>query len=205
MSFQDSRNEYGSKLTRKGFVKIGDGLNADVYTKIGSDRVIKVGSRRDIWPEYIEWATKNGYAGTFAPKVYSLKYHDHIFVAEMERLVCTISDILNNMGRDHIYCRLQRAITHIIYGYEIDAAEIKDQVELKEATDLITFIRDIQEARFNNDLHNQNWMLRKDGQIVLIDPSSFESYAHKLRIKRGEIITPSRGEEQCNSMNRLRP
>src|SRR5258707_15634880 len=88
-----NQREYQAKLATLGCELIGHGLYSSVYSIPNTlDKVIKVGSL-DEWPSYIQWATKNGHAGKFAPKVYSLKFHDEFYVAIMERLVCTINDL----------------------------------------------------------------------------------------------------------------
>jgi hypothetical protein len=89
-----TRLAYENKLRARGYQLLGKGLYSNVFAAPKSDKVIKVADM-DEWPRYILWATKNGYAGNFAPKVYSLKFHDGYYVATMERLVATIQDIRN--------------------------------------------------------------------------------------------------------------
>ena len=88
----DNPHAYAAFLMRHGFEHLGGGAYANVYAYPKSKRCIKIGRSCDSWPHYVLWGTAKRYAGGFAPKVYSLKYHGSFYVAVMERLVCTIRD-----------------------------------------------------------------------------------------------------------------
>lgn len=170
---------YVGALHKRGFSKIGGGLYSTVLAKYSEDYVIKV-ARLDRWPEYIRWATSQGYAGTFAPKVYGLKYYETFYVATMERLVCTIEETKAAIGRDrNPYHKAHMAVKHWARDYSMD--------NVPDYPDLEAFIKACYHAGFGDDLHDGNLMLRKDGQIVLIDPSSNHS-DYRFRIKSGKII-----------------
>lgn len=169
--------EYENKLRARGYQLIGSGLYSNVFATPKADKVVKVGDM-DEWPAYILWATKSGYAGTFAPKVFSLKFHDNYYVALMERLVCTIAHI---------------------GGYGDQTARNSEQVQLyttvignrdtsNEAIDFVAFVQDMRKAGHHGDLHDQNVMVRHDGQVVVTDPVSGSFSSSRFRIKSGACI-----------------
>jgi hypothetical protein len=186
MGMLDSTYAYCAALEKRGYVKLGGGMFSQVFGK--GNCAIKVGHSDD-WPEYVEWATQAGFAGTFAPKVYSLKFHRGFYrgfyVAVMERLVCTMAElkIVND------YCCNNR------YEDAYEALQQGTGRRFKETVigfdDLRAFGQLVNDAGFSDDMHDGNVMLRSDGQIVLTDPSSHRSDQSRLRIKRGSVTTPS--------------
>ena len=96
------RSDYENKLRALNFDHLGKGMYANVFAIPNTDKVIKVASN-DAWPDYIKWATQNDYAGKFAPKVYSLKFHDGWYVAIMERLVETMKEFEVNSEQYQLY------------------------------------------------------------------------------------------------------
>jgi len=165
--------QYENKLRAKGFNSIGKGLYANVFAKDNSDKAVKV-ARLDSWPSYIKWATENGFAGTFAPKVESLKFYDGFYVAVMERLVGTLKEF---EGTTSIHRQLYREIT-----------AWRDSTS--DATDLIEFVNKLKAANLSDDWHPGNVMVRKDGQVVVTDPSSARFSGKHFRIKHGQITAP---------------
>jgi len=180
--FKMNQDAYIQRLYKRGFIQLGAGLYSTVLTKPGSDRVVKVGRYTDQWPQYVEWATIKGYAGSFAPKVYSLKYHNQFYVAIMEQLVDTMAGIHREGGStsSEIAYRTFREYALGFRDGKIDA----------NAEHLIAFAKDLRNAKLASDLHDGNIMIRKDGQIVVTDPASGASNSTNLRIKRG-LITKS--------------
>lgn len=67
---------------------LGSGSTATVFEiPWAPDKVIKCGRRDDGWLGYCTWAEREGYAGTFAPKLFSYKQDkEGSYVALMERL-----------------------------------------------------------------------------------------------------------------------
>src|SRR6266481_3438641 len=167
--------QYENKLRAKGFNSIGRGLYANVFAKDNSDKVVKV-ARLDNWPSYIKWATNHGYAGTFAPKVESLKFYDGFYVAVMERLVGTLNEFKG-----------VTSIHHQLYS-EITAWRNNDTTS--DATDLMEFATKLKLAGLAGDWHYGNVMVRKDGQIVVTDPTSKSFKENRFRIKYGQITAP---------------
>jgi len=139
-----------SFLRKHQFEFLGSGLYSDVFAPAGSDRVIKVCRQCDDWPKYIFWATKHGYAGLHAPKVHSFRFIEDgrhsFYIASMERL----------------------------YPLTDDARELRREVlwnSSKRAAPFHTFIKKLQqEFPQADDLHDGNWLCRKDGALVLTDP-----------------------------------
>jgi hypothetical protein len=162
------RSEYENKLRALNFEPVGKGIYANVFAIPNTDKVIKV-AREDAWPDYIKWSTENGYAGKFAPKVYSLKFYDGWYVAIMERLVATIKEF---HGASEQY---QQYSDHI-QPYHLD----EDGPE-----DLLSFVKNLRDAGLAGDMHPGNVMVRKDGQIVVTDPTSRMFSSEPFRIKNG--------------------
>src|SRR5882672_7966256 len=136
-------------LERHGYEKLGRGCNASVWAKPGSSKVIKVGNTCDSWLGYIVWAMSKGYVGNHAPRVDSFKVNKDYFVAVMERLHC-----IGSKNRE-----LMRKVTP-------DTNMISENIpEWK------TFGKEFMaQFGYNNDLHNENWMQRSNGELVLTDP-----------------------------------
>lgn len=170
--------QYHAWLLKHGFECIGGGVFSKVYAKPGSDRCIKVAKAEDAWPAYILWAMRKRYTGTFAPKVYSLKFHHGYYVAVMERLVCTLQDII---------CDSDDYYHHPGYTNQVrDFCRLGEHKHPDKADKWIKFAKAANGANLLQDLHNGNFMLRKDGQLVLIDPASRFSPT-RPRIKAGYL------------------
>lgn len=165
---------YENKLNAAGFEKIGSGLYSNVFAKPNSDKVIKVGRIGDDWPAYIKWATENGYAGNFAPKVFDLKFRKDYYIAVMERLVATMREFIDdgeNTDQYQLYSEFRSG----------------DRKEL-EATDFVAFYELLKNKRWAGDLHDKNVMVRADGQLVIIDPSASDRGSEPFRIRSGVVI-----------------
>jgi hypothetical protein len=171
------RHEYENQLRSLGCQPIGKGLYSNVFSIPDTDKVVKVADM-DRWPEYIHWATKNGYAGKFAPKVYSLKFKGDYYVAIMERLACTIGETRLNYDEGHAKSS-QYALYQHITSYRLD--------EPCEATELVEFVLELRKERLVSDLHDGNAMIRHDGQIVVTDPCAGRFGSEQFRIKSGEL------------------
>lgn len=169
------RAEYERNLETLGFELLGKGLYSRVYAIPNHpDKVIKVADR-DGWLEYIRWATERGYAGKFAPKVFSLKFHnqDGFYVAIMERLVDTVGQMRNSSTISDLF--------HTITDWKWRKKETDEK-----HPDLHAFMRELDQKQMINDLHDGNAMVRSDGQIVITDPLTIGS-TDKYRIKSGTL------------------
>lgn len=171
-------------LERKGFKKLGSGAYGVVFGKDNSDKVIKLirDPRRDGWVEYVQWAKQNKYLGTFAPRVDSYKFikdkdSDAGFgMAVMERLDKTFYHVPREQDAYFVH----DAMLQTFYGNQLAA---KFLALHKPGAD--EFIRSFRN-KFGNggDFHAGNWMTRKDGAVVLIDPISRPGQTnYKERIK----------------------
>lgn len=186
MQLFENQSAYEYHLRKRGFVKIGGGLYAEVYAKPGSDKCIKVARSSDAWPEYVEWATLEQYAGVYAPKVYSLKFHNGFYVALMERLVCTIADIHASHPTYHYS---KHPLSDLVASVQTWSGYGGREVRA-EAEGLKSFCNAVKTQRLVSDLHDGNIMLRKDGQLVITDPSS-SCQTRRPRIKAGTVIQQS--------------
>lgn len=174
--FQD-QTTYMDRLVMRGFEVIGKGLYSRVLAKPGSDRVIKIG-RGDDWPRFIMLAMTKRHTGSHAPLVYSLKFHHHFYVAVMERLLCTMQDVEFNSSQYHHYIAVS-----VISGYHCNTEHQPLPPKLAKFAQLL------RDHRLNTDLHKGNVMLRKDGTLVVIDPSSRKLWEKPLyRIKHQRIV-----------------
>ncbi|MGQ7794516.1 hypothetical protein ACUN0C_19095 [Faunimonas sp. B44] len=147
LSFPKTAHDYAERLTRLGFYEIGSGCYSRVYKRIGSDRVVKVCAVGDLGIDYLIWAHENGWAGNWAPKIYSARrFADGAYIAVLEHLEATVS-------------RVPKYKTQ----YE-DMRRSREHPFMKALRDRF--------PHTDFDLHNNNWMIRKTGQLVLVDPLS---------------------------------
>jgi hypothetical protein len=175
MLFRD-RDMYIAYLKRRGFVFLAKGLYAVVlFHPKNPQRVIKVANAADGWASYVVWATQKRFAGGFAPKVYSLKFHNGFYVASMERLSCTISEVRDGAGS---YNNSQ------VYLYR----QIEKREKLLSPPLLAKFMAAFDSSGYRNDMHDRNVMVRHDGHVVVTDPSSDYFDKPAYRIKNGYIV-----------------
>lgn len=168
---------FGVRLQKKGFKKLGSGLYSVVYGHPSSDKVIKVSHREDNWIDYVKWGADKGYAGDIVPKVYSYKKirasnseYGHFSVAVVERLEATLADhdheiVKKNKDSYSVICDL---MWRGLQGNDI-ALITADYVK----PGIAKFGEEMREEFGTNcgyDLHKGNWMVRKNGGVVLTDP-----------------------------------
>ncbi len=182
---------FGEALVRRGFERIGSGDFSAVYAKANSDRVIKVNRTPDNWLDYVVWATKAGFAGGFAPKVYSYRYIDGydatFYVAVVELLDDEIANIDHQRPDLFRECSL---LSDYMRGYNgvtsdmlhPDSARFGDELRANISGPL--------------DLHFRNWMVRADGTICLIDPiteraSSLDGLSAPPRMRSSDMASIS--------------
>lgn len=166
-------------LQKKGFEQLGSGVASTVMGHPSSDKVIKIIRSVDGWMDYVKWATKEGYSGTFAPKVYSYKWLDKggFGLAVMERLDTTLS----RLPQTHDYSLMHKIIDHAV-RYENKMSETMVDLAIPGVG---KFLRELR-VKFGTrlDLHGGNFMIRNTGDLVLIDPVSFSgSKDYKERFK----------------------
>lgn len=187
-----------AKLTARGYRKLGSGAYSTVFVHDSDpDYVIKVSRQMDDWPEYIRWATENGYAGTIAPKVVALKVYKggyrRFYVAKVERLASVVA----NLDYDHPVRKLQQTMRGLIdegsYGRGADKDSLDYAVyEAKRnwyakrvSPKLVRFAEGLTETFGNSfDLHTNNWMVSDDGRLVLTDPLTDQGHTTDLNAVR---------------------
>lgn len=167
-AFRDS-SVYQQKLEQRGFKRLGSGYHSSVYAHPKSDKVIKVVNQlTDPWIDYAVWANRQGHGGKLAPKVYSYKLHQkgQFSVSVMEKLDKTVIDL----GGEHDLAFTHDLFQHYLQGNNLQAGIFLDQI-VPDATKFADALKkryDGTKVRF--DLHSQNFMVRKDGSFVVIDP-----------------------------------
>ena len=153
-------------LYKKGVPLLGRGAYSDVFGPVNSDRVIKVNRAQDKWLDYILWATRQGYAGTWAPKVYSFHIIDGHYVAIMERLPRTLRDA-DPALRHHF-----NAMEQFIGGEQWKPGEYTLHPETeKKFPGCAAFLKGLAaNYRWEIDWHRGNIMERHDGSWCVTDP-----------------------------------
>lgn len=152
------------KLEKKGFKQLGSGAYSTVLAKGDSDRVIKVIRREDGWAEYIKWANDNGYAGKWAPKVYSYKYiaKGGFAIASMERL----PEVIHRASKQSPAKVIMDLAEHAANDNELAQSMLNIA-----APGLTKFHKELTtKYQGHLDLHGGNYMVRKDGGLVYTDP-----------------------------------
>ncbi len=163
---------FGQALEKRGFKALGAGAYSTVYAKEGQDRVIKVTRTQDGWIDYCVWAAKHGYAGKFAPKVYSykeIKAENPFWVAVVERMDVTLSHL--DYANDNK--PIGPLLDYAVHGNPMS----KDLLDCLH-NGLGQFATDLGEEYECNglDLHGGNVMTRKDGSVCVTDPVCRHGY-----------------------------
>jgi len=172
------RNEYRRKLEANGFKLLGAGFYSMVFAYPNdTTRVLKLGTD-DTWEPYVRWATENGFAGNYAPRVYAYKRLSHwLYLASMERLDSTVAGIQDERERHDT----MDAIFDVQRGHE----EGYRFVDIKWPG-LRCFVKRAQYEGFTGDWHMENWMV-KGPRLVLIDPQS----ENRTSPKRWRAVGPT--------------
>jgi len=168
----DNARSFGKALEKKGWKWIGRGFYSSVYAKEGSKRVLKVGHRpeSDGWVDYVLWANRSGYGGSFAPKVYSYKWikgkESDFYLASMERLHATWH---------HVDKYAAVAPVGAIWPFVVNGNENAKIMADLFIPGLAKFSEDfLKEFERGHDMHAGNYMLRANDPVgfVLTDPLS---------------------------------
>lgn len=179
----DDCGTYSKGLRNHGFDHLGGGAYGSVYGKLGKDRVIKVLRRpsEDGWFDYVKWANENGYGGSFAPKLFSYKYHkghgkdDGYAVAVMERLASSRENPKHNIMRT-------------MANYAVDNNPFAKDVLEQAQPGFGKFLEEMRShfGRASYDLHGGNFMVRGD-QLVLTDPIAGKVDLSRRRLRRADF------------------
>lgn len=144
---------YLNDRSRRNWFHLGAGVFSTVYTRLGSNRVLKVNQTPDAGLEYLLWANEAGFGGHEAPKMFSARtFEDGTYVVLMERLEAGISDIVPAR-----YMRAYSAFRDALYAYD------------RSFSPFVAAFAD-RFGRRQLDIHSANFMLRRDGTMVLTDP-----------------------------------
>lgn len=171
MGHYRSLSSYQQALYKRGYEYVASGMFATIFAKPQSSTVLKVGTMTDVYPIYLQWAVDKGYAGTFAPRVKSFKVHttnddEPFYVAEIERLATTVEE-----ADDDDYAKAVE-LFYDLRGSSSGFHSLKDLKNL--APDWVPFVDGLTKLKNRHsltfDLHDQNFMVRNNGDLVLIDP-----------------------------------
>lgn len=172
-------------LKKHGFELLGHGYYSKVYAKPGNNRVLKVTKADDNWYDYISWARESGWAGKFAPMVYSYKKvsfkGDTFFLASMERMSSDVGRLRPKDGPSFYTTLVQfhqfgnPLAKQMIRSYNPDLHQFLD--------DFFEKFKD--EGRF--DLHGGNMMIREDQSFCLTDPICGSKRTEYRRLREREL------------------
>jgi hypothetical protein len=186
-TFDDGRS-FKKALEKKGWETLGSGHYSYVLGRKNSEKAIKIGSiiERDGWIDYVHWANKNGYGGTFAPKVYSFK---HIKGKKKDFTLTLMEKIEKNaysIGRKHD----TRPLPELVQQYVVYENEMAGKLIDYAVPGLKTFTDELRkEFPDHFDLHNGNFMVRSNDSFVITDPISGFTGTSKFRL-RSTDFTP---------------
>lgn len=162
------------KLAGRGFRVLGRGSFSVVMGKPNCTRVIKLCDRGDAWPDYVYWASVNGFAGGLAPKVWSIEigeeqhhryYNQAAYVAIVERLqpFCANTDDTKRQA----YYNLARLLwDRGKYALDPTARAGLDQY----CPDWERFVTTFPYHLGGRDFGGSNTMMRADGTFCVSDP-----------------------------------
>lgn len=161
---------FGQALKKRGFKLIGQGMYSCVYHKEGSSRVIKVSTNMDNWVDYILWSSKKGYAGKFSPMIYSYKVikgkQQSFYVAVMEKLDTDLRHLKGN----HEHTLTDKIFERAVKYENPKALILLDMLQPGMNTFAEDFRSNFTGKEYDLDLHGGNFMLNKEGSVILTDP-----------------------------------
>lgn len=190
-----SAREFRRALEKRGFKLLGEGHYSAVYGKDGYDRVIKVSRTLDNWIDYVAWASKNGYAGNFAPQVYSWKryagssanrypretWSSDWSVAIVERMKETL----------HADSQLARDFKIIERLHDLPVKNLLAEAILEEIVPGVgSFFKKLHTTFDAHDIYGRNLMIRKDGTFCVTDPVCGSIKTEARRLKAGDFTPP---------------
>lgn len=179
-------------LQKKGFKMLGSGHYSTVLAKPGSDKVIKVTRHQDNWIDYVKWAAEKGYAGGFAPKVYSWKkFPGGWSWAVMERMERTLDggydyrddyDEMSASESEHDLSLIFSLLTPASRGNTMAQVYMEDLVP-----GAYSFVKELKATLRAGDIRGANTMIRKDGSLCFTDPCAGETKITKTRLRSGDF------------------
>lgn len=191
---------FGAALEKRGFRRLGSGAYSTVYGKDGYDRVIKVSRCLDNWIDYVAWASKAGYAGTFAPKVYSWKRFftgkerkTHPLFGysrwdETEWSVAIVERMKETLNADSQLARDFRIIERI---HDLAARSVLAELVMEEIIPGVgKFFKDLHKNFYASDVYGKNLMIRSDGTFCVTDPVCGTITTEAIRFRAGDFTPP---------------
>lgn len=186
---------FGLHLLRRGFVKLGSGAYSTVYAKPGQKRVIKVTRYQDNWIDYVLWAAKHGYAGNFAPQVYSWKKFKYAKVEDAynwrnndntEWSVSVVERMKETLNGESKQVQDMKIIEYL--HYPASRGNVLAQLYCDDvAPGVAKFITDLHKEFHASDVYAKNMMIREDGTFCVTDPVCGQSSVDKRRLKTGDF------------------
>lgn len=185
-------------LEKRGFKKLGSGAYSSVYAKDGYDRVIKVTRYLDNWIDYVAWASKNGYAGSFAPRVYSWKRfgfdpekpkkQQSMFYWERHSngwSVAVVERMKETLNADSQLAKDFKIIERI---HDLAERSVLAELVMDEIIPGVgNFFKKLHRAFRANDVYGKNLMIRKDGTFCVTDPVCGDIVTTETRFKAGDF------------------
>ena len=169
------------RLIKRGFRTLGSGAYSSVLAKPDSDRVIKIQHSSDNWIDYCKWAAEKGYAGKFAPQVYSFKRYTNFAVAVVERMDRTTNDEKDDLNL------IERLIGPASRGNTMAKLFMEEL-----APKCTPFFDDLFKTFENHlDLYGKNIMIRKNGSLCVTDPVCGRSKLTSVKRLRSGDLSPS--------------
>jgi hypothetical protein len=193
--------EFRKALEKRGFVKLGEGHYSAVYGKPGYDRVIKVSRTLDNWIDYVAWASKNGFAGNFAPKVYSWKRFKNAtpFVPRpweweynnpgaQDWSVAIVERMKETLNADSQLAKDFKIIERL---HDLPEKSLLAEVILDEVVPGVgSFFKKLHQTFRSTDIYSKNMMIREDGTFCVTDPVCGTVKTKDSRFKAGDFTPP---------------
>ena len=181
MSARNMIKSYLRRSTQDSLLGVGC-YSAVILANNSRDQVVKIGSQiDDPWLDYYYEVVK-GMQSPHTPKISRLHVDKHVgyYIAIMEQL-----HTLDNASSTFVELVRRYTVEEIAYDEVSAAADALDSIPSAEhfmsfldyvlaRTDVVKKSwdchKDCRDKDRTLDIHNGNWMLRRDGTLVLIDP-----------------------------------
>ncbi len=191
---------FRAALEKRGFKKLGEGHYSAVYGKEGYDRVIKVTRMLDNWIDYVAWASKNGYAGNFAPMVYSWKRFKGEVKARrpweygynnpgaFDWSIAVVERMKETVREDSAFSADFKIIERV---HDLSPRSVLAELVIDEiAPGAGKFFKDLHKAFHASDIYGKNMMLRENGSFCVTDPVCGTVKTEATRFRAGNFTPP---------------
>lgn len=167
-------DRYVAHLVKRGFELLGGGAYSSVYGKPGCSKVLKVCHRGDddVWPLYAQWAFAN--PSPFVPVIHSFKRHKGFYVAVIERMEIEVAKTPDTAGHKRAVMMFR---DYVEGGEETEEGSICPVLNAVMGLypgirGTLDGLREAFDGKVCWDMHQYNWMLRPNGELVITDPIS---------------------------------